>query len=104
MSEKYKEMTFVELAELYRVVVEQEQARVLKKKSLEGKVNQLATDYKNAQKELIEYQAAAVDSESQAILAEIGDRIAAGGADPDTADPETEADKPSRGRKVKKDD
>ena len=108
MNEKYKEMSFVELAELYRFHISKKLSRVMKMEELEKEVRQLGAAYKDAQKKLIEYQAAAVDTESQAILAELGVRIAAGlddpdAEDPDTEDPDTETEKetdnPRRGRK-----
>ena len=112
MSKKYAEMSFVELAELYRVVVDKEQASVLKRESLEKNVEKLGSAYKKAQGELRVFLSESVDTDSEGMLVELGVRIAAGGADPetedpDTEDPDTEADperKPRRKRRVKRDD
>lgn len=109
MSKDYGNMSFVELAELYRVLIDQKEARALKMKSLEKNVENLGSAYKKAQKELSVFLFESVDTGSEDVLVEIGVRIAAGGADPgtedpETEDPETETVKPGRGRKVKKDD
>ena len=84
MSKKYAEMSFVELAELYRVVVDKEQARVLKRESLEKNVEKLGSAYKKAQEELRVFLSELVDTDSGDMLVELGVRIAAGGADQKT--------------------